>query len=165
MYPIFRSARAFFDRRNHFRPFIVRLPLKTEYACQIMAQLARFQRSGEVRRVEELAEAEGLSPNYLVQILTQLRPAGLVISRRGKYGGYLLAREPESITLAEIAQAMEGQDLIWTSPGNGGMSALRVREAWKRANDDLYLALTQITLADLIPDVDANPSGPGDWVI
>lgn len=143
----------------------MRLPLKTEYACQVMAQLARFHGDGGVRTVEELAEAEGLSPNYLVQILTQLRPAGLVISKRGKYGGYLLAREPESITLAEIAQAMEGPHLIWTSPGNGGMSAQRVRDAWKRANGDLYTALNEISLAELVPDSGTNPSGPADWVI
>ena len=84
----------------------MRLPLKTEYACQVLAQLASTYAVGEVRQVEELAAAEGLSPNYLVQILTTLRGAGLVISRRGKYGGYLLARHPETITLAEIAAAM-----------------------------------------------------------
>ena len=145
----------------------MRLPLKTEYACQVMAQLAKNHGDGEVQRVEELARAEGLSANYLVQILTQLKPAGLVISKRGKYGGYLLARDPEDITLAEIAQAMEGQDLIWTSPGNGGMSSPKVRSAWQQANQDLHAVLAQVTLSALIPetaDPETEESTP-DWVI
>ena len=78
----------------------MRLPLKTEYACQVLAQLASTYAAGDVRQVEDLATAEALSPNYLVQILTTLRQAGLVISRRGKNGGYLLARHPGNITLA-----------------------------------------------------------------
>lgn len=146
----------------------MRLPLKTEYACQVMAQLARNHDSGEVQRVEELARAEGLSPNYLVQILTQLKPAGLVMSKRGKYGGYLLARDPETITLGEIARAMEGPDLIWTSPGNGGHSSAKVRAAWQQANQDLDAALEQIPLSALVPEpVDPDPDATSstDWVI
>ena len=69
----------------------MRLPLKTEYACQMLAQLALTYSEEGVRQVEDLAAAENLSPNYSVQILTTLRQAGLVISRRGKNGGYLLA--------------------------------------------------------------------------
>ena len=113
----------------------MRLPLKTEYACQVLAQLASTYAAGDVRQVEDLATAEALSPNYLVQILTTLRQAGLVISRRGKNGGYLLARHPGNITLAEIATAMEGGSLIESSPGNGGKSAEMVRAAWVQVNE------------------------------
>src|SRR5690606_34666784 len=129
----------------------MRLPLKTEYACQVLAQLARRHESGEVRQVEELAAAERLSPNYLVQILTALRQAGLVLSRRGKNGGYLLARPPGDITLADIATAMEGGSLIESSPGNGGASAGRVHEAWVRANEALMKSCGEIPLTDLVP--------------
>lgn len=141
----------------------MRLPLKTEYACQVLAQLASRHASGEVRQVEELAAAERLSPNYLVQILTTLRQAGLVISRRGKNGGYLLARHPSEITLAEIAMAMEGGSLIESSPGNGGASAGRVHEAWMRANEAILESCAGIPLTDLIPPL---PEGEAaDWVI
>ncbi len=142
----------------------MRLPLKTEYACQVMAQLAKTHSSGEVRRVEELAAAEGLSANYLVQILTQLRPAGLVVSKRGKNGGYQLGREPESITLAEIVSAMEGEVLIETSNGSAGMSSEKVNRAWAKANRELQAVLAGIHLAELIPD-DSEPKSAQDWVI
>ena len=142
----------------------MRLPLKTEYACQVMAQLARTHDRGEVRRLEELADAESLSPNYLVQILTQLRPSGLVVSKRGKNGGYLLGRDPEEITLAEIVSAMEGEDLIETSPGNGGMSAEKINGAWAGVNANLRTALTKVPLSDLIPE-EPEPEATTDWVI
>ncbi len=141
----------------------MRLPLKTEYACQVLAQLASTYASGEVRQVEELAAAEHLSPNYLVQILTTLRQAGLVISRRGKNGGYLLARHPEDITLAEIAMALEGGALIESSPGNGGKSAERVRHAWVRVNEAMLQSCGGITLTELIPP--RQPQDGADWVI
>ena len=141
----------------------MRLPLKTEYACQVLAQLASRHDSGEVRQVEELAGAERLSPNYLVQILTTLRQAGLVISRRGKNGGYLLARPPSEISLAEIAVAMEGGSLVESSPGNGGESAGLVHEAWMRVNEAMLESCGEISLTELIPPPGAAEGA--DWVI
>ncbi len=139
----------------------MRLPLKTEYACQVLAQLAaRYDLPG-VQQVDDLAVAEHLSPNYLVQILTTLRQAGIVISRRGKKGGYVLARHPMEISLAEIAIAMEGEMLIESSPGNKGQSASRVRDAWVRANEALMDECRIITLADMMP----LPQEGVDWVI
>ncbi|MCG8600865.1 MAG: Rrf2 family transcriptional regulator [Verrucomicrobiales bacterium] len=139
----------------------MRLPLKTEYACQVMAQLALTYSKDGVRQVEDLAKAENLSPNYSVQILTALRQAGLVISKRGKNGGYLLARDPDEITLAEIALALEGGQIVENSPGNGGQSAGAVRDAWSRANEALLDACREIRLSELMPEEEAG----GDWVI
>ena len=141
----------------------MRLPLKTEYACQVLAQLALTYAKDDVRQVEDLATAEGLSANYSVQILTTLRQAGLVISRRGKNGGYLLARHPDEITLAEIATAMEGESLVESSPGNGGMSAPQVHAAWLRVNEAMMEACREITLSELIPE--SADQGAQDWVI
>ncbi|MEM1295926.1 MAG: Rrf2 family transcriptional regulator [Verrucomicrobiota bacterium] len=141
----------------------MRLPLKTEYACQVLAQLALTYSNDDVRQVEDLAVAEGLSPNYSVQILTTLRQAGLVISRRGKNGGYLLARHPDDITLAEIAAAMEGEQLVESSPGNEGMSAETVHAAWLRVNEAMLEACQEITLTELIAKPAANDAA--DWVI
>lgn len=139
----------------------MRLPVKIEYACQVLAQLARTYAEENVRQVEELAKLENLSPNYLVQILTKLRQSGLVLSRRGKNGGYLLARHPDEITLAQIAVAMEGGALIESNPGNGGESAKAVNDAWEQANAALHASCESISLSQLILDDDEA----GDWVI
>lgn len=141
----------------------MRLPLKTEYACQVLAQLALTYSKEGVRQADDLAAKEGLSANYLLQILTSLRQAGLVISRRGKNGGYLLARSPEEITLAEIAMAMEGERLIESSPGNGGMSAESVQAAWEKVDAGLMAACGEITLAELAPKSEEEVAA--DWVI
>ncbi|MDF1659840.1 MAG: Rrf2 family transcriptional regulator [Verrucomicrobiales bacterium] len=141
----------------------MRLPLKTEYACQVLAQLALTYSKDDVRQVEDLAKAEGLSPNYSVQILTTLRQAGLVVSRRGKNGGYLLARHPDEITLADIAAAMEGEQLIESSPGNDGMSAATVHGAWLEVNEAMLEACRKITLSELIAK--SEDDGGSDWVI
>jgi Rrf2 family protein len=138
----------------------MRLALKTEYACQVLAQLARSFGSETVRQVDDLARAEALSPNYLVQILTGLRGAGLVVSRRGKHGGYLLARHPGEITLAEIVAAMEGERLVESSPGNGGQSAASVREIWQRVDQAALRECRGIVLSDMITD-----EATGDWMI
>ena len=130
----------------------MRLPLKTQYACQVMAQLARTHSTGNVRTIEDLAAAEALSANYLVQILNELRSAGLVISKRGKNGGYQLARDPQSITLAEIVCALEGEPVVEASPGNGGMAAEKVCGAWDRVNEGVLATMQGITLLDLVPE-------------
>jgi len=141
----------------------MRLPLKTEYACQVLAQLAFSHEKKGVRQVEDLAAAEALSPNYSMQILTTLRQAGLVTSRRGKNGGYELARDPDHISLADIAAAMEGEPLIESSPGNGGMSSASVRDAWRRANEAMMACCRDIRLSELMPKR-ADDETP-DWVI
>lgn len=145
----------------------MRLPLRLEYACQILAQLARDGgsggRGGGLRQVEELAAAEGISANYSVQILTSLRQAGLVLSQRGKRGGYRLAKAPEEITLAEIAAAMGEAPLLESSGGNEGASATAVREAWRRVEQAALACCEEIRLSELAPPPAAEPGG--DWVI
>ena len=139
----------------------MRLPLKTEYACQMLAQLALTYSEEGVRQVEDLAAAENLSPNYSVQILTTLRQAGLVISRRGKNGGYLLAKHPDEISLADIALAMEGGSVIESSPGNDGMSSGNVHAAWVRVNEALLENCREIKLSELVATADDD----SDWMI
>lgn len=139
----------------------MRLPLKTEYACQMLAQLALTYSEEGVRQVEDLAAAENLSPNYSVQILTTLRQAGLVISRRGKNGGYVLAKHPDEISLADIALAMEGGSVIESSPGNDGMSSGNVHAAWVRVNEALLENCREIKLSELVATADDD----SDWMI
>ena len=70
--------------------------------------MAALPRVGLACKVEVLAETVGTSANYLVQILIELKGAGLVDSVRGKQGGYRLAKAPEEITLGMVWRAAEG---------------------------------------------------------
>src|SRR4051812_648737 len=96
------------DARQAFR---VKLSVKAVYACRVLAQIARKHGSGELAHVENLAEVEAVPANYLAQILSELREGGLITSRRGKSGGYLLARAPEEISLYDIVILVEGDVL------------------------------------------------------
>jgi Rrf2 family protein len=59
-------------------------------------------------QVSELAAKEGLPIKFLEQILMQLKAAGYLESRRGKHGGYLLARPPENISIGQVARLIDG---------------------------------------------------------
>ena len=83
-----------------------------------MAQLAKRHDGRTITRLDELAQREAVSANFLVQILNDLRRAGLVESRRGKSGGYLLARKPDTIQLrarrivGNLAVALQASQLL-----------------------------------------------------
>ena len=84
----------------------MRLSRKTDYALRTMVDLA--QQNGGLTPVGEIAARQGISTNFLEQILLTLKGGDLVASRRGKKGGYFLARQPEKITLADIVHLTEG---------------------------------------------------------
>jgi Rrf2 family protein len=93
----------------------VNLCAKTEYACLALVELARRHASGTPAPVREIAVAQRIPEKFLVQILHQLKSAGLVVSARGASGGYLLARDPEDTTLEEVIEAMEGRPAVRSS--------------------------------------------------
>ena len=75
---------------------------KTEYACLAVLELARAFDSDEPVRIRSIAEEHGIPSRFLVQILLQLKGAGLVNSTRGAAGGYQLAKPPGEWNTYEI---------------------------------------------------------------
>jgi Rrf2 family protein len=126
----------------------MRISQKLDYACRAMAQLAKRHDGRTITRLDELAQREAVSANFLVQILNDLRRAGLVESRRGKSGGYLLSRHPDTITLREIADAVE-PSLLSFSTHTEGDSGASVRAAWESVALELRNHLDRITLLKL----------------
>lgn len=86
------------------------LSAKTQYAALAMLQLAQDFASGEPVQVRRIAERHGIPATFLVQILHELRRAGLVASTRGASGGYRLNRPPSEITLADVVDAFESAE-------------------------------------------------------
>ncbi|MFT5471456.1 MAG: Rrf2 family cysteine metabolism transcriptional repressor [Verrucomicrobiales bacterium] len=126
----------------------MKLPLKLEYACRVLIQLKPTFLSGEVRRVETLAESEKISSNYLVQILNELRTAGLVESRRGKKGGYILARDPADITLGDVVRATEGVFLQLNNSEEGESSEL-IANVWREIFAKVDAELDRLRLSEM----------------
>jgi Rrf2 family protein len=148
---------------------------KAEYGVRVMVELAR--RAGEDPiPLAEIAEHDGLPLAYLEHLVARLRKAGLVDSRRGSRGGYLLARSPTEITMAEVVQALEGSiaPIECISQGPDG-SIVCSRESdpahvcptkllWTRVRFAIVRTLQETTLADLVlaPALLAGTSLPRD---
>ena len=127
----------------------MKLSLKVEYACQVLAQLGYTVNSPELPHIEDLANAEAVPSNYLVQILNELRTAGLIVSKRGKQGGYALARGPEEMTLFDIVKAVEG-DVLAYSPAGKGASSQKTSEVWSEVSTRFEELLKGYSVADLM---------------
>ncbi|MBK1829660.1 Rrf2 family transcriptional regulator [Verrucomicrobiaceae bacterium R5-34] len=113
-----------------------------------MVQLARHHDGQTLTRLDDLAQREAVSANFLVQILNDLKRAGLIISKRGKAGGYLLAREPREITLQHITMAVEPGMLI-PNVSEEGESGKSIKDAWASISKSLDGALNEINLDSL----------------
>jgi Rrf2 family transcriptional regulator, cysteine metabolism repressor len=123
----------------------VKLSHKLEYACRVLAQLARTFGQEKMSRIDALADAEQIPANYLVQILNELRNAGLIVSKRGKQGGYALAMPPERIRLDAIVKAVEGE-LLEGNFQDEGHSGGRVAEIWDEIGADFEKTIKTYTL-------------------
>ena len=88
----------------------MKISAKAEYACLAVLALARQNPDDPPVRIREISEAHGIPERYLVQILLQLKGAGLVTSTRGASGGYRLARPASAISLGQVLNAIEGPD-------------------------------------------------------
>lgn len=116
-----------------------------------MAELARQHRSGEPVRIRHIAELHGIPSRFLVQILLQLKSAGLVSSTRGAAGGYQLAKGPEEISLGEVMGVIDGQqDEMVSSAGVETPISATLLAIWRSMAKQQQQTLRGITIADLI---------------
>jgi Rrf2 family protein len=130
----------------------MRVSAKAEYACVAMYELAVNHGGIQPVRVKTIVENHGIPQRFLVQILLQLKGAGLVASTRGASGGYQLAVPPEEISLADIINAIDRTPVARTSlqrsPRSGAMQA--VRSIWKELQLEEQRRLEELTLTDLM---------------
>ena len=85
--------------------------VKSDYACRAVEALALHHPDTRPMRIEDIARKEAIPSNYLVQILIELKSKGLIQSRRGKAGGYMLAKTPKEITVGDVLRAIQGDIL------------------------------------------------------
>ena len=85
----------------------MRITTQGEYGLRCLAQLAEND-TGRPISVSRLAKAEGLSRDYVEQLLLRLRRAGPVRSTRGVQGGYVLSRDPQRVKVGEVLRVLEG---------------------------------------------------------
>jgi Rrf2 family protein len=131
----------------------MRISAKAEYACVAMLELAASFGDPQPVRIKAIADAQGIPQRFLVQILLQLKTAGLVSSVRGAAGGYQLARPPESISLAAVINAIDDRTLtprsaLGESSRTPAVAALLA--VWKEVQAEEQRLLLKMTLAELV---------------
>lgn len=85
----------------------MQLSTKARYASRALIELA-LQDGGDPVKLKDIATRQDISLKYLEQVMLPLRVGGYVKTQKGSKGGYILARSPESITLLEIVESVEG---------------------------------------------------------
>jgi Rrf2 family protein len=127
----------------------VKLSVKSDYAARAVLGLARSFATGIACKVDDLAVGQGVPPNYLVQILIELKANQIVRSLRGKEGGYLLARPPGEITLGDVLRAVHGE--VIQPPGIADPRCpAELREAWARFKRATEAAADSLNFQELL---------------
>ena len=136
----------------------LKISAKSEYACLALLALARPGPDEAPLRIRDISEAHGIPERYLVQILLQLKGAGLVLSTRGAAGGYRLARPARLISLGEVLKAIDGPD---APPRDESRPAARaLTKIWEHVRAAERAVLDQTSIAQLL-----ELASPHDWII
>ena len=130
----------------------MRLSTKGRYGVTAMMDLAIHDGVGPVT-LADISQCQGISLSYLEQLFSKLRKSGLVAGVRGPGGGYKLSRSPDSITVAEIIQAVDERVDITNCGGAGdcqnGQRCL-THELWSELSNRLFDFLNDITLSQFV---------------
>ena len=134
----------------------MKVSTRGDYASRALLSLALHGDAGGPTSVRDLAERTGLPQPYLEQILLALKGAGLVRSKRGVGGGYVLARTPETITLGQIVSAVDGPIAAgdFGEPHTNGAcnheGQCVLLALWSEVGQHMRTHLDSFTLADMV---------------
>jgi Rrf2 family protein len=133
------------------------ITMKAKYAIKALARLA-LAPAGEPVLIADIAEAESIPKKFLEAILAELKQHGVVHSRKGRGGGYLLSKKPETITLAAILRVLDGpiapvpclsRTAYRRCDGCADEATCSVRLVLREAYDASVEVLERTTLADV----------------
>jgi len=134
----------------------VRVSTRGDYASRALLSLALHSDETGPTSVKDIAERTGLPQPYLEQILLSLKGAGLVRSKRGIGGGYVLGHPPKDITLAQVVSAVDGPITAgdFGNPHEDGAceheGQCALLAVWQDVGKHMYDHLASFTLADMV---------------
>jgi Rrf2 family protein len=137
-----------------------RISTKSEYAIKALVRLALADGSAPVA-ARDIVAFTGVPPKFLEQVMHDLRRAGFVESRRGKGGGYVLARDPAAVSFADVIDLIDGPrfeeaaGLMDAAGSNGGKGRMRdgdqaealVAPVWREVHERTRAVLGSATIA------------------
>jgi Rrf2 family cysteine metabolism transcriptional repressor len=140
----------------------MKISAKAEYACLAVLALAKTRPESSSVHIREISREYGIPERYLVQILLQLKAAGLVTSTRGAAGGYRLARPASTISLSEVLFAVDGLDEARRELSSSAKrpEAAVLTPVWESVRAAERVVLDHTTIAQL-----AEQSSAPEWII
>jgi Rrf2 family protein len=133
----------------------MQLPIKAHYATVAMLAMAQNYASGQLVTARSIADLHDVPAQFLVQILQQLRAAGMITSTRGASGGFRLDRAPSTISVADIIDAV-----CPSSPTCGVESTSPlgrvVRDVWSEIDELQNRHLSRLKLSQLLERVEES---------
>jgi Rrf2 family protein len=134
----------------------MQLMAQEEYGLRCLLELSRHS-GAQPLTIQQIAKAEGLSPDYTAKLLRELRRGGLVTSTRGAAGGYRLTRKPDEISVWDAIEVLGGslfpERFCDGHPGQRRLcvrgSDCSIRSIWRLVDDAVRSVLRGITLQDL----------------
>lgn len=129
---------------------MLKVPQKVDHGLMLMRHLAANYAAKLPLSLEDVAKKEGVSQGYLEEVARLLRAAKLVEGRRGIGGGYVLAKNPAEITVANVVTALEGK--TWTPECIGETPKRRVSAndaLWRRVQGQVMATLHAMTIAEV----------------
>lgn len=129
----------------------MKVSMKLDYGVRVLVELAQHYGKGVVA-ASEIAKRQGIPEPYLDQLLSGLRRAGLVKSKRGPAGGHMLARPPEQVNLGEVLAALDGSasPRCIAQPEHCERSTICVqRDVWQTVEEATRKLLQATTLGQL----------------
>jgi Rrf2 family cysteine metabolism transcriptional repressor len=126
-----------------------------DYSLKALLMLAERYPGSQPTRVEEIADTQGVPENYLRRLLIELKRGGLVASQKGPSGGYMLAKSPSRITMADVVEMIEGDYCPVECLEEAGASTCPkdqpcpMRDVWREVRENVNNILRQTTLQSL----------------
>lgn len=131
----------------------MKISTKGRYGLRTLMDIAAHQSKGPVN-LNDMAERQGISAKYLWQIVNLLKTAGFVRGMRGPKGGYVLIRDPNSITLLDVIQVLEGPISLVECVDDPAfcdrMENCVAHSVWSEVSQAVREALQKLTLAEIL---------------
>jgi len=132
----------------------MKISTKGRYGLRALVDLA-ISSGGEHISLNSIAQRQDVSENYLEQVFSMLRKAGIVNSVKGAQGGYLLSDSPSNITVGTILRALEGNLMIVDESVDDkylshSLEYCVTRNVWDKINNSILEVVDSITLEDLV---------------
>jgi len=131
----------------------MKLSTRSRYGVRLMFELA-INYGGSPVLLRNIAKNQDMSEKYLSKLIIPLKSAGLVNSIRGVHGGYILAKNPENISVKDIVEVLEGDispvDCVKNASLCERVSICPTRDVWCKLENEISKTLKSISLGDIV---------------